>query len=306
MAEVAPAKKDVKKTPAKTASPKKESAPAKAPKSAAPKKEAAPKKPAAKAAAPVLKALAKAKKAPKGTGNSVNVYSLDGKVAKSMNLPAVFNTDFRPDLIRKAVNASRANRRQPYGPSPRAGMRHSVSWPGKGRGMARTPRLQHGGGKGAEVPNAPGGRRAHPPRPEKDWSEKVNKKEKALALQSALAAVGHFDVVRARGHRLADGMTVPMVVTDDFETLFDRISDDYQKENKRPALTKETVKVLEALGLTDEMTRAKDGIHQRAGRGKARGRRFKSPKSILFVVHDTEKAIKCLGNIPGVDIVSPA
>jgi large subunit ribosomal protein L4e len=99
---------------------------------------------------------------------------------------------------------------------------------------------------------------------------------------------------------------MPMVVTDDFEDLFDRITKDYQKDNKRPAYTKETAKVLEALGLSNEMDRAKDGIHQRAGRGKTRGRRFKKPSSILFVVNDTVKARKCLGNLPGVDVISPA
>jgi large subunit ribosomal protein L4e len=245
------------------------------------------------------------KDVPKPKAGSVNVYSLDGKIEKSISLPDVFNTQFRPDMIRRAVKSSRANRRQPYGPAPRAGMRHAVSWPGKGKGMARTPRLLHGGGKGAEVPNTPGGRRAHPPRPEKDWSEKINKKEKAMALKSAIAAVGKLEMVQARGHRISDDITMPMVVTDDFEELFDHITKDYQKDNKRPAYTKETAKVLEALGLSNEMDRAKDGIHQRAGRGKTRGRRFKKPSSILFVVNDTVKARKCLGNLPGVDIIGP-
>ena len=54
------------------------------------------------------------------------------------------------------------------------------------------------------------------------------------------------------------------------------------------------------------MTRAKDGVHQRAGRGKMRGRRLKKPKSVLFVVDDMDKARKCLGNIPGIDVISPA
>ncbi|MFO7618051.1 MAG: 50S ribosomal protein L4, partial [Thermoplasmata archaeon] len=292
-------KAPVKKTPANAAGEKK----AAAPKKAAPKKEMPEAKKEA-AVKPAPKPKASTPKKAKAPGESVNVYSLDGNVKKSIPLPDVFSTIYRPDIIRKAVNASRANRRQPYGPAPRAGMRHVVSWPGKGRGMARTPRLLHGGGRGAEVPNTPGGRRAHPPRPEKDWTEKINKKEKALALNSAIAAVGRFDIVKARGHRVTDGMTVPIVLTDDFETLFDSISKDYEKDNKRPAYTKETVKVLEAIGLSDEMDRAKSGIHQRAGRGKARGRRFKSPKSILFVVNDTEKAIKCLGNLPGVDVIS--
>jgi large subunit ribosomal protein L4e len=127
-----------------------------------------------------------------------------------------------------------------------------------------------------------------------------------LALRSAIAAVGRFELVKARGHKLVENMTMPLVVSDDFDGgLFDSITKDYEKEGKRPAYTKETVKVLLALGLEDEMTRAKEGIHVRAGKGKLRGRRYKRPKSVLFVVSDTEKTRMCVGNIPGVDVVTP-
>jgi len=172
--------------------------------------------------------------------------------------------------------------------------------------MARTPRLLHGGGRGAQAPNTPGGRRAHPPRPEKDWTEKINRKERALALRSAIAAVGNQGLVQTRGHRVPEKATVPLVVSDDFEVLFDRITEDYKKENRRPAYTKEAAKVLEALGLSGELDRAKGGVHVRAGRGKTRGRKYRCPSSILFVVNDTEKARKCFGNLPGVDVVAPS
>jgi large subunit ribosomal protein L4e len=298
-----------KKAPAKKEAPAKKAAPKKA---VAPEPKPAKKTPVPKRAAPKEEVRPAVKRAParkkpvQVKTSEVNVYSLDGKVQKSIHLPQVFATQFRPDIIRKAVNSSRANRRQPYGSAPLAGMRHSVSWPGKGRGMARTPRLLHGGGKGAQAPNTPGGRRAHPPRAEKDWTEKINKKEKALALKSALAAVGNQSIVVTRGHRVPENATVPMVVNDDFETLFDRITKDYQKDNSRPAYTKEAAKVLLALGLSNELDRAKGGIHLRAGRGKSRGRKYRCPSSILFVVDNTEKVRKCFGNLPGVDIVSPS
>ena len=103
----------------------------------------------------------------------VPIYSIKGKASKkSAKLPDAFNEPVRLDLIRKAVRASRANRIQPYGASKGAGFRHSVSWPGKGRGMARTPRKNGGGGRGAEAPNTIGGRRAHPPKIEKKCSSK--------------------------------------------------------------------------------------------------------------------------------------
>jgi len=108
----------------------------------------------------------------------VPIYSIKGKASKkSAKLPDAFSEPVRLDLIRKAVRASRANRRQPYGASNGAGFRHSVSWPGKGRGMARTPRKNGGGGRGAQAPNTIGGRRAHPPKAEKDWTLKINSKD---------------------------------------------------------------------------------------------------------------------------------
>ena len=94
----------------------------------------------------------------------VPIYSMKGKASKSSaTLPAAFEEPVRLDLIRRAVRSARANRRQAYGAANRAGYRHSVSWPGKGRGMARTPRKNGGGGRAAEAPNTIGGRRAHPP-----------------------------------------------------------------------------------------------------------------------------------------------
>ena len=59
----------------------------------------------------------------------VPIYSMKGKASKSSaTLPQAFEEPVRLDLIRRAVRAARANRRQAYGASPRAGYRHSVSW----------------------------------------------------------------------------------------------------------------------------------------------------------------------------------
>ena len=61
----------------------------------------------------------------------VPIYSVKGKQSKSSaTLPDAFSEPIRLDLIRRAVRAARANRRQAYGASKGAGFRHSVSWPG--------------------------------------------------------------------------------------------------------------------------------------------------------------------------------
>src|SRR5450756_1907709 len=90
------------------------------------------------------------------------VLSLKGKTKKKVTLPELFEESYRPDLIKKAVVVSQANRRQAYGPQRTAGLKTSAhSW-GSGRGVAQVPRLKNSS-RVARVPQAVGGRRAHPP-----------------------------------------------------------------------------------------------------------------------------------------------
>ena len=59
------------------------------------------------------------------------VYDLEGKEVEEVKLPKVFSYAYRPDIIKKAVLASQANRRQPYGLDPLAGKRTSAHYHGK-------------------------------------------------------------------------------------------------------------------------------------------------------------------------------
>ena len=128
----------------------------------------------------------------------------------------VFRSDIRLDLIRRAVTAFQANRRQPYGPGIGAGMRHSVRWSGKGHGVSRVPRLR-GTMTGAQAPGTVGGRRAHPPRPDTVWAKKINEHERRLARNAALAALKDPQMVASRGHRFPDDVTLPVVIEDGIE-----------------------------------------------------------------------------------------
>ena len=218
---------------------------------------------------------------------TVNVYSLTGEVIKTQSLPAVFATQFRPDVIHRAVVAEEANRRQPYGSKPGAGIRHSVSTWGKGRGVARVQRLAQGA-KGAESPNNVGGRRAFPPRVDKDWSLKVNQKERVLAKLSALAATADAEKVKARGHQFNEALTLPVVIEDRLEEV---------------RSTSEVLSVLKSIGVSEDVVRSKEGIRVRAGRGKMRGRRYRMPRSLLIVVSSHDVAlVKGARNLPGVEV----
>ncbi len=84
------------------------------------------------------------------------------------------------------------------------------------REMARLPRIH---GKTSPhlswavrlVPQAAGGRRAHPPKVERIWSQKINKKERQLAIKSAVAATAVKEIVLKRGHRVQSLSQLPIV-----------------------------------------------------------------------------------------------
>ena len=134
-------------------------------------------------------------------------YVVETTDGKALSLPSVFESEIREDLVRSAVHASRANRRQPYGHNehdgkraPQPGMKHSVEWWGKGRGVSRIMR-KTGQRTGAQNPHTRGGRRAHGPKVAKDWSQKLNSKQKTLARNSAIAASADSEMVSSRGHQ---------------------------------------------------------------------------------------------------------
>ena len=289
----APKKDAPKKSEAKKTAPKKD-APAKG---SAPKKEAKAEKKGEKKTSSKTKKAAKKKPAFEGptSDTKVNVYSIEGKKKGKINLPKAFDTEVRTDLIRNAVTRARANRRQPYGPGARAGMHHSVEQWGKGRGVSRVMRVK-GERRGAQSPGTVGGRKAHPPKPEKDWSQKMNRKEKHMARMSALSATAVKEMVEARGHQFDEELTLPIVMEENFERLPEEIEEGYAKE---------MIDVLGSLGIYDDVERSRQGRHQRAGHGKMRGRRFRTPRSILVVVEDIEAMRPFFRNLPGVEIVTP-
>nr|WP_319376846.1 50S ribosomal protein L4 [uncultured Methanoregula sp.] len=212
------------------------------------------------------------------------VKSLDGGVTKSIDLPEMFSEEYRPDLIKKAVMALQSTRRQPHGSYPFAGICSSaVGW-GSGRGSSHVPRLKNGS-RAAKVPQAKGGREAHPPKVEKVLIKEINQKEKQKAFRSAVAASVNEELIKGRGH-LYEG-AVPVILEDKFEAI---------------SLTKDVITALTTAGVYNDIERAKESKKVRAGRGKMRGRRFKQRKSLLIVT--AEKPLLAARNLSGVDVVT--
>ena len=113
----------------------------------------------------------------------VSVYNMEGKEVESMELnDAVFGVEVNEHLVHMAVLQQLANKRQG---TQKAKTRSEVSgggakpWRQKGTGHARqgstrAPQWKHGGVVFAPVP--------------RDYSFKLNKKEKRIALKSALTS----------------------------------------------------------------------------------------------------------------------
>lgn len=215
-----------------------------------------------------------------------NVIDLSGNTSGEIELPPVFEEEYRPDIIKRAVLAAQANRLQAYGPHFYAGMNTSAQSWGPGHGVSRVLRLKNGR-KAAGVPMAVGGRRSHAPQPNADYSEKVNKKERRKAIRSAIAATASEGLVHARGHKFERDL--PVVAKNDLESL---------------TKTSEVIKFLQAAGLWNDVLRAKLGRNIRAGKGKLRGRKYKGRKSLLIVAASDQGLGKAARNLAGVDFIT--
>jgi large subunit ribosomal protein L4e len=222
---------------------------------------------------------------------TAKVFSLEGKATGKIELPPVFATPLRPDVIKRAVLAIQSNRLQPQGRDPMAGKRTSAESRGTGMGIARLPRRKGASGRAAFAPGTVGGRQGHPPLSEKNIVKKIPKKEKRLALLSAIAATASKEVVASRGHHVKDVAEIPLVVTSDFESL---------------TKTKETEETLIRLGVLSEIFRARESIKVRAGKGKSRGRKMKRAVGPLIVVAENKGIVEAARNVPGVDVTTVA
>jgi large subunit ribosomal protein L4e len=219
---------------------------------------------------------------------TAQVFSLEGKPTGKTDLPAVFNTPLRPDVIKRAVLSIQSHRLQRQGRDPMAGKKTSAESRGTGSGTARIPREKGGAGKAAFAPGTVGGRQAHPPRADTVIVKEIPKKEKRLALLSAIAATASKETVAARGHEVEGVVEIPLVVEDTFQAL---------------SKAKEVEGALTHLGLLTDVYRVRESRSVRAGKGKHRGRKTKHAMGPLIVIAENKGIANAASNIPGVDIV---
>lgn len=221
------------------------------------------------------------------------ILDAKGEPGKDVDLPEVFLLPLRPDIVHRAFLIVRSHGIQSYGRDPMAGERTSAEsgWPPTGRGISRIPRVKgersRRAGQAAGVASVVGGRLAHPPRSEKAIYNKINRKERRLALETGIAFTGNADAVAWRGHKVGN-VEFPLVVTDEIETV---------------SKTAELVALLEAIGLADELKRLVHGVKRRSGKPRMRGRAYKEPVGPLIVVTNDRGVGRAAGGIPGVKVV---
>ncbi|MEK6899416.1 MAG: 50S ribosomal protein L4 [Nanoarchaeota archaeon] len=223
------------------------------------------------------------------------VYDMSGKKKYDIELPKIFDSKIREDIIAKSFEAERYW--QPHSSFSDAGKRHSASgtishkrhdWKGQyGKGISRTPRkaLWRRGVQfnwvGAEVSNTRGGRLVHRPMGIRRV-RKINEKEMEIAFSGAVAATAHGKYIVQRYARISKvEKHLPFVIES-----FDNVK-----------AKKFLHGLKEMLGDLFEVALAKRTV--RAGKGKLRGRKYKSNAGLLLIKGDNEKM-----KIPGIEIKS--
>ncbi len=229
-----------------------------------------------------------------------NIIGIDGTSKGSIDLPKVFETEYKPRLIKRAAQAIQTAKKQPKGADPRAGKKNTSTYMGY-RGVpaprrtinvehARLPRLKNRGallyGRVAWVPQSVGGIAAHPLKAWETIEERINKKEKKQALKSAIAATTMKEIV---SQRFIVEKELPIVAEDKLEEV---------------AKTSEVLEALNKIGVGKDLENARGKIRHRAGRGKSRGRIWKEKKSVLIVAGKNSPVLKASRNLPGVEAVT--
>jgi len=222
------------------------------------------------------------------------LFDKSGKETGSVELPKSFSSKIRTDVLLKVFESQRGIHMMSYGSKPGAGAAYSASgilkhkrhdWKSTyGKGISRIPRKimsRHGASFnwiGATVSNTRGGRRPHAPKAEKNLFRKINKKELKIAFNSAFAGTVDKESLEKKYGRgtlsgfVFDGKILELKTKEFLEVMKKVFGESYGKILKKKSI--------------------------RAGRGKMRGRKYKSNAGLLFVLSNEEEMKR-----KGIDVV---
>ena len=218
------------------------------------------------------------------------LLDIQGKEKSKIDLPKLFSSQIREDIVAKVLESKKI--KQPYSPSPVAGKQHSAKgkvvhrrhvWRSQyGRGMSRVPRKifsQKGSQfnwEAAEVPQAKGGMRAHPPKIVSMFKiKKINKKELKIAFESLLSATADGKEIVKRYATLTGKKidNAPFIIESKIVTL----------------KVKELLESLKKILGNDLFSIAIQKKVVRTGKGKLRGRKYKNNSGLLLIIGKEEK-----------------
>lgn len=126
-----------------------------------------------------------------------------------------------------------------------------------------------------------------PLKPWRRWHRHVNLNQRRVALASALAASALVPLVMARGHRIEAVPEIPLVLSNDIQTI--------QK-------TKQAISWLKVIGADADAERVKNNKKIRVGVGKMRNRRYIHRVGPLVVYKENAGIVKAFRNIPGIEL----
>src|ERR671932_1787285 len=176
---------------------------------------------------------------------STTIFKLDGTKSDDIDLPEIFETPYRPEIIHKVYINLLSHLHQRQGRYPAAGEIVSAESRNTGLGIARLARAKGEGfpraGQAAGVAGVRHGRAAHPPEAWKVIYKKINHKERQLGLCSAIAATAQKELVKRRGHKIQENVELPVIVSNDVESI---------------TKTKDLKKLLLNLGFGNDLARA--------------------------------------------------
>lgn len=212
------------------------------------------------------------------------LFDKSGKKLSDLDLPALFSTTPRSDIVSKLMESEKFILATPNAKDPESGKKNSASgrishrrhvWGGHyGRGISRIPRktMWRRGTQffwvGAEISGTRGGRTAHPPKAFRRL-RKINKKEVLLAFNSAIAATSNSDLIAKRYATLEKIDNVPRVL------------------EEVPEKAKDFVLAIKSI-FADAHSLVLKEKSVRAGKGKRRGRKYKSNAGLLLITSDSE------------------
>lgn len=221
----------------------------------------------------------------------VKVYN-GSKSVEQVNMPAVFASPIRMDIVQFVHTNMNKNRRQAYGVTKLAGEQTSAESWGTGRAVARIPRVAGGGthrsGQGAFGNMCRGGRMFNPNKVWRKWHRKINVNQKRFAVASALAASAITALVMGRGHHVAGLPEIPLVVANEA----------IQGVSK----TKEAVALFKKLRVYEDVERVIASRQVRSGSGKTRDRRYVQARGPLVIYNTAGPLLQACRNIPGVEL----